>query len=374
MKKWMLLLLTVLLMFSGCAMQPEEQPGTEAQVRYRVEIIGEYIPENELDDGYFPGDLVNIVLGNVTGHYYTVTVNGAECPVNEEATDRTYEVYTFRMPEEDAHVVIMGHHVDIPTVPPETMPEIQQPEPEDEDFVQVSAYIPEAVTDLRYATEDNFTGQKIYEFEDCWLRYGTVRKLMEVQAELAEAGFRLKIWDGFRPPAAQRKLWDVCPDPKYVSNPNRGFSSHSRGNTVDVTLVYADGTEVEMPTGFDDFSSLADRDYRDCTPEAAENARFLEGRMEKHGFKPYSGEWWHFTDTESYPVEESFRPVAGQWYLADCEEFISLRTKPDTSAEVIIRIPADAKVWVVGWHEDFALVEYENLTGFVLGSYICRSE
>lgn len=373
MKKWMGFFLAAVLL-GGCASPTPDQPETEAPGKYRVEIIGEYSPENELEDGYLPGDLVHIVLGNVTEHYYTVTVNGTECPINEEATDRTYEVYTFRMPEEDVRVEIAGHHVDIPTLPPETEPEIRQPEPEDGDFVKVSTWIPEAVIDLRYATQGNFTGQQIYDFSDCWLRYGTVKKLMAVQKELTEKGLRLKIWDGFRPTAAQFALWEVCPDPKYVSNPNKGFSSHSRGNTVDITLVDAGGVEVLMPTGFDDFSSLADRDYRDCEPEAAEYAQFLESLMEKYGFKPYSGEWWHFSDTESYPVEEVFRPLAGAWYVADCEEFISLRTRPDTGAEVIVRIPAGEELFLVGRYGDFAVVEYGNLTGFVLGGYIRQPE
>lgn len=183
------------------------------------------------------------------------------------------------------------------------------PEPSDEDFVKIKDYIPDIVIDLRYSTDNNFTNQQIYDFTDAWLRFGTVKKLLQVQEELKESGYRLKIWDGFRPPSAQFKLWDVCPDPTYVSNPNNGFSSHSRGNTVDITLVFADGTELVMPTGFDDFSQKADRDYSDCSKDAADNALFLEELMIKYGFKPYFGEWWHFTDTQSYPVDQSFEPA-----------------------------------------------------------------
>lgn len=191
-----------------------------------------------------------------------------------------------------------------------TLPTIVQPEPVEEDFVKVTTYIPDVVVDLRYATQNNFTGQQIYEFADVWLRYGTVKKLLLVQEELKQNGYGLKIWDGFRPASAQFKLWEICPDPTYVSNPNKGFSSHSRGNTVDITLVRADGTELTMPTDFDDFSKLADRDYSDCGKEAADHAVFLEQLMIKHGFKPYAGEWWHFTDTKSYPVEQDFDPTA----------------------------------------------------------------
>ena len=196
------------------------------------------------------------------------------------------------------------------TVPtePETLPTLP-PEPESDDiFVRVLDYIPTASQELRYATENNFTGQVIYDFEDVYLRWGTVKKLMLVSQDLEELGLYMKIWDGFRPVSAQFVLWEVCPDPTYVANPTTGHSSHSRGNTVDLTLVDANGQEVEMPTGFDDFSPLANRDYSDCTDAAANNAQLLEILMEKHGFSGYYGEWWHFSDTVSYPVEQVFEP------------------------------------------------------------------
>ena len=191
---------------------------------------------------------------------------------------------------------------------PETVP-TAPPEPESDDaFVRVLDYIPSASQELRYATKNNFTGQVIYDFGDAYLRWGTVKKLRQVCDDLEQLGFYIKIWDGFRPVSAQFVLWEVCPDPTYVANPNKSHSSHSRGNTIDLTLVDANGAELEMPTGFDDFSPKADRDYGDCTENAANNARILELLMEKHGFSGYSGEWWHFSDTISYPVEEQFAP------------------------------------------------------------------
>ena len=185
-------------------------------------------------------------------------------------------------------------------------PEPPAPEPADDDFVRVQDYIPAIRVELKYATADNFTGTVIYGFSDAYLRYGTVKKLAAAQETAAGDGYSLLIWDAFRPTAAQYKLWEICPDPVYVADPNNGFSSHSRGNTVDVTLVYSDGSAVEMPTGFDDFSALADRDYSDVPSAAAEHAQYLEAVMEDCGFKPYSGEWWHFSDTDSYEVEETF--------------------------------------------------------------------
>lgn len=177
-----------------------------------------------------------------------------------------------------------------------------------EEFARVQDYIPNIIVELKYAGEDNFTGNVIYDFTDAYLRYGTIEKLKNVQEEVMQYGYFLKIWDAFRPVSAQFKLWEICPIPKYVANPYGGYSSHSKGNTVDITLVNRDGTEIELPTGFDDFSDRADRDYSDCTAEAAGNARYLEEAMQRNGFVPYSGEWWHFEDEDGYPVEEVFAP------------------------------------------------------------------
>lgn len=255
------------------------------------------------------------------------------------------------------------------TLPPETEPETLPSEPTEDAFVPVQEYLPDIRVELKYATEDNFTGQEIYNFDTCYLRYGTVKKLMAVQELLREQGLGLKIWDGFRPVSAQFALWEVCPDPTYVANPETGYSSHSRGNTVDVTLVNAQGEELEMPTGFDDFSSQADRDYSDCTAEAADNARKLQSMMEELGFKPYFGEWWHFTDTVGYEVEKVFDPGAVSRWYAKCNAFISLRTAPDTSAAVITRIGVGEEFTLLGYTGDFSMVNYRGQVGYVLTDY-----
>ena len=182
------------------------------------------------------------------------------------------------------------------------------PTPDDRILVVVSDYLPEIPVDLKYATADNFTGQVIYDFTEVYLRYGTVAKLAAVQKDLSELGLSLKIWDAFRPVSAQYTLWEVCPDTRYVADPRKGFSNHSRGNTVDVTLVDGTGKEVVMPSEFDDFSGKADRDYSDCPTDAANNAMILQLLMEKHGFSGYQDEWWHFVDTDEYPVEKTFQP------------------------------------------------------------------
>lgn len=235
--------------------------------------------------------------------------------------------------------------------------------PRNEDFVRIRDYIPEAFVELKYAAVDNFTGQIIYEFEDVFLRYGTVMKLKAVAEELAGQGMGIKIWDGFRPVSAQFRLWEICPDDTYVANPNKGYSNHSRGFAVDLTLVDSRGEEVIMPTAFDDFSAKADRDYSDCTEEARENARLLETVMEKHGFQGYWGEWWHFNDTQKYEVETCFDPAV-ICSRETAAEAVLLDSFWDESTE-ILKIPAGEQITLLGYDEGFVLAEYWGFRGYI---------
>ena len=181
-------------------------------------------------------------------------------------------------------------------------------EPEDDEYVLVNKYIPDIYVELMYATDNNFTGVRIYDFTDAYLRYGTVKKLANVQKELKEQGYSLKIWDAYRPFEAQQKLWEVYPDPNYVANPANGMKKHNLGGTVDITMVAADGTVISMPTEFDDFSLKADRNYSDIdNEEAVNNVMILQNAMENNGFTGYQGEWWDYSDTVEYEAVD-FEP------------------------------------------------------------------
>lgn len=181
-------------------------------------------------------------------------------------------------------------------------------EPEDDEYVLVNKYIPDIYVELMYATDNNFTGVRIYDFTDAYLRYGTVKKLANVQKELKEQGYSLKIWDAYRPFEAQQKLWEVYPDPNYVANPANGMKKHNLGGTVDITMVAADGSIIPMPTEFDDFSLKADRNYSDIdNEEAVNNVMILQNAMENNGFTGYQGEWWDYSDTVEYE-EVDFEP------------------------------------------------------------------
>ena len=181
-------------------------------------------------------------------------------------------------------------------------------EPEDDEYVLVNKYIPDIYVELMYATDNNFTGVRIYGFTDAYFRYGTVKKLANVQKELKEQGYSLKIWDAYRPFEAQQKLWEVYPDPNYVANPADGMKKHNLGGTVDITMVAADGSIIPMPTEFDDFSLKADRNYSDIdNEEAVNNVMILQNAMENNGFTGYQGEWWDYSDTVEYEAVD-FEP------------------------------------------------------------------
>lgn len=262
-----------------------------------------------------------------------------------------------------------------PTEPPEpdkpdpVEPPVASPKPDDQDFVCIAEYISNVKIALPYASENNFTGKRIYDFSDAYLRYGTVKKLQKVSEELEQNGLGLIIWDGFRPVSAQAMLWEACPDPTFVSNPLTGNRSHCRGNTVDVSLYdLATGEAVPVPTEFDDFTAAADRDYSDCSAEAAANAILLEEIMEKCGFAPYSAEWWHFTDTINYPVEESFDPAISTAWTPNCNEYINLREAP--GGRVITKIPKGETLELLGWEDQYAKVCYNGYKGYVMSNYI----
>lgn len=173
-------------------------------------------------------------------------------------------------------------------------------------LVKVADVDPNIIIDLRYATTNNFTGQIIYPSKVCLLRASTAAKLAAANAELMERGYRIKIWDAYRPPSVQQLFWNLVPDSRYVANPATGGSRHNRGGAVDLTLVDANGRELSMPSGFDDFSARASRDNRDMSAEAAANLAYLTQVMVKHGFNPIASEWWHFEDKDAggFPMVE----------------------------------------------------------------------
>jgi poly-gamma-glutamate synthesis protein (capsule biosynthesis protein) len=175
-----------------------------------------------------------------------------------------------------------------------------------EDFVNVAQAVHDIIVELPYATTNNTFKTRFYKSNRALLRRGTARKLNKVQGILARSQLRLKIWDGYRPLSIQRRMWNKVRDARYVANPDKGGSRHNRGCAVDVTLVDRNGRELEMPTGFDDFSLRAHAEYSGATPAAKKNRALLGKAMTAAGFTQLSTEWWHFDDLDAarYPLAD----------------------------------------------------------------------
>ncbi|KRM88791.1 M15 family metallopeptidase [Liquorilactobacillus vini] len=168
-------------------------------------------------------------------------------------------------------------------------------------FTNVQKLAPAIIVDLRYASSNNFTHQVIYDFNIAIARTGTAKKLAKASQLLLPAGYRIKIWDAFRPVAAQKKLFQVYPDPTFVAQPDPNFS-HQKGVTFDLTLTDLAGNELTMQSDFDDFSKKAHRNYP-RTALQEKNYQLLNQAMLAAGFIGYSDEWWDYRDKQmdEYP-------------------------------------------------------------------------
>ena len=169
----------------------------------------------------------------------------------------------------------------------------QAPLPYDARLIDIRKVNSKIALDIRYATTNNFLKRKLYPTARCVLRGAAARRLSQVQQDLEKKGFGLKVYDCYRPLSVQKLMWKVKPDSRYVANPANG-SRHNRGAAVDLTLVDRNGKELEMPTGFDDFTVKAHRNYTGASAQAKKNRKLLEDAMKKYGFIPLPTEWWHF--------------------------------------------------------------------------------
>ncbi|MEA3187667.1 MAG: zinc D-Ala-D-Ala dipeptidase [Chthoniobacter sp.] len=163
-----------------------------------------------------------------------------------------------------------------------------------EPLVDLHAVDPTIVIDLRYATPHNVTGRPLYPpGTPCLVRAGVAQRLRAAQYVLRRQGLGLKVWDAYRPLAAQRRLFDAVKMSEFVADPASGGALHSWGVAVDATLVDAHGRDVPMPTDFDDFSKTASMHYAGGDRRVWKNLATLQHAMSP-GFYGMHGEWWHF--------------------------------------------------------------------------------
>ncbi len=163
-------------------------------------------------------------------------------------------------------------------------------------MVELKTLIPGIVYDLRYATVNNFMRRLMYPAgtNTTYLRLPAAIALKKVQAELSNVGLGLKIYDAYRPYAVTVKFWELIKDERYVAHPKNG-SGHNRGVAVDLTIIdIKTGKETNMGTGFDNFSDTAHHSFTNISQGIRENRSLLKMLMEKHGFRSYNDEWWHY--------------------------------------------------------------------------------
>jgi D-alanyl-D-alanine dipeptidase len=180
------------------------------------------------------------------------------------------------------------------------------------ELVPLLALEPRPLFELRYASPYNFLGVTLYPELTPALRCPVALALQLVQRDLAADGLGLKVWDAYRPLTVQQRMWEAIRDPRYVSDPAVNAGRHTRGTAVDVTLVDRRGTELPMPTDFDDFSEAAHSEAPGLSSDRAANARRLRRAMERRGFLIFPTEWWHFDwkDWQTLPVVTDPGPAA----------------------------------------------------------------
>jgi D-alanyl-D-alanine dipeptidase len=164
---------------------------------------------------------------------------------------------------------------------------------DDSTFVNLKDYSSDFIYNMKYATTDNFLKTKVYDCEACYLRYKTVKALINANEKFIKKGYKIMLFDCYRPLDIQKKMWQIVSNPSYVADPKKG-SIHNRGGAVDITLVDSNGKELDMGTPFDFFGIEASHDYENLSEEVKQNRKTLRKIMTRSGFRIFESEWWHY--------------------------------------------------------------------------------
>jgi len=166
-------------------------------------------------------------------------------------------------------------------------------------MVDIKRIIPDIRLELTYTTPENFMHTVLYSpTTTTFLRLPAAIALKKVQDALRKENLSLKIWDAYRPYRVTLKMWDLIHDDRYVADPAKG-SGHNRGIAVDLTIVsLKDGKELDMGTGFDNFTDSAHQDYIKLSENVLNNRKLLRNLMVENGFAIFPTEWWHYYYSE----------------------------------------------------------------------------
>jgi D-alanyl-D-alanine dipeptidase len=177
----------------------------------------------------------------------------------------------------------------------------------DTTMVEIIKWDTSFVLDIRYATPDNFMKEAVYPCGKCLLRKRVAEALIAANNEFKTLGYRIKIFDGYRPLSVQWILWNKTSNKNYVANPRTG-SNHNRGRAVDLTLVDETGEQLDMGTKYDFFGKRANHTYTNLPKKVLENRLLLKKIMLKHGFTSIRSEWWHYNFKTRYALSDEPLP------------------------------------------------------------------
>lgn len=163
--------------------------------------------------------------------------------------------------------------------------------------------------EIRYATPNNFIGEKLYDCEVCLLQEEVANALLQANEYFCELGYKIKLYDCYRPLSVQKKMWAKVPRATYVANPYKKGSIHNRAAAVDITLVTLEGCYVEMGSDYDFFGRASHIDNYTLPEEVLNNRGILQIGMKKFGFQTVRTEWWHFSYRKNWSYKILDEPL-----------------------------------------------------------------
>ncbi|OAB78049.1 M15 family metallopeptidase [Cochleicola gelatinilyticus] len=177
------------------------------------------------------------------------------------------------------------------------------------ELVNITSYNSQFEFEIRYATSENFIGEILYDCAECLLQPEVAQALVKANEYFCERGYRIKLYDCYRPLDVQKKMWAKVPRPTYVANPYGKGSIHNKGAAVDMTLVTLEGCYVEMGSDYDYFGREAHIDNYNFSDEILAHRKLLFEGMRNVGFNTIRTEWWHFSFGKSWKYSTLNEPL-----------------------------------------------------------------
>ncbi|WP_432410952.1 M15 family metallopeptidase [Rasiella sp. SM2506] len=178
-----------------------------------------------------------------------------------------------------------------------------------QELVNIAEYPSEFEYEVRYATPDNFIGETLYDCSVCLLQPEVAKALLEANQYFCEKGYRIKLYDCYRPLDVQKQMWKKVPRPTYVANPYGRGSIHNKGAAVDITLVTLEGCYMEMGSDYDFFGRESHIDNFNFSKEILANRKLLREGMKKFGFGTVRTEWWHYSYRKNWSFPTLNEPL-----------------------------------------------------------------